>query len=92
MDNQFWKDYGFVARGKLRRRVLSIIDKPKTPLRLAREANIHLAEASRVLIELTKHGLAQCITPNYKSGRVYKLTPRGEKVKRELINEDKLNH
>ena len=51
MNNQFWEDYGFVERGRLRQEVLKRMDKPKSPSKLSKELKIHLAEASRVLIK-----------------------------------------
>ncbi len=82
----FWENYGYVERGKLRKKVIKKMDNPKTPKQLSRELKIHLAEASRVLIELTKRKLAKCLTPNLLSGRVYDLTEEGKKI-REKIKE-----
>ncbi len=82
-NEQFWEDYGFIERGKLRKEILKNLNKPKTPRQVSKELKIHLAEASRVLIELTKRGLATCLTPNLLSGRVYGLTDRGKKVMNE---------
>ena len=80
----FWEDYGYVERGKLRKRVLKALDKPKTPKQVSRELKIHLAEASRVLLELRHRGLVECLTPNLKSGRVYGIIKRGKDVLKEL--------
>ena len=77
---------GFVERGRLRKEVLKTLDKPKTPTRVAKELKIHLAEAGRVLLDLTKRGLVTRLTPNLLSGRVYALTKRGEEIKRKLTD------
>jgi len=80
----FWENYGYVERGKLRKEVVKHMNEPKTPKQLAKELNIHLAEASRVLIELTKRKLAKCLTPNLLSGRVYDLTEEGKKIREKM--------
>jgi len=79
-NKNFWENYGFVERGKLRKKVLFSIDQPKTPSSLSKELKIHLAEASRALLELSKKGLVECLTPNLLSGRVYGLTKKGKEV------------
>ena len=86
MKNQaFWENYGYVERGNLRKEVIKHMNEPKTPSKLAKELKIHLAEASRVLIELTKRKLAVCLTPNLLSGRIYDLTEEGKKIRRSCI-------
>ena len=84
MKREFWENYSFVIRGKLRREVIKHIDNPTTPRELSKEINIHLSEASRVLIELSKKGLFQCLTPKLRSGRVYEITKKGKEIKYKL--------
>lgn len=84
MKKKLWEDYGFVVRGKLRREIIKHLDNPITPRELSKDMNIHLSEASRVLIELSNKGLVKCITPKLKSGRVYEITKRGKEIKYKL--------
>ena len=87
MKKTFWEDYGFVVRGNLRKKVLLHLDNPVTPRELSKQLNLHLSEASRVLIELTKQGIVECITPKLKSGRVYQITKKGKAVKGKLTKQ-----
>ncbi|HLC61724.1 MAG TPA: ArsR family transcriptional regulator [Candidatus Nanoarchaeia archaeon] len=84
MKKQLWEDYGYVVRGNLRKKILLHIDKPITPRELSKQLNLHLSEASRVLIELSNKGLVECLTPKLKSGRVYELTKQGKDIKNKL--------
>ena len=89
MKNQFWQDLGFVVRGKQRRGIVKLMDKPKTPTQLKEEIKqIHITNVCRVLRELENKGLAECVTPNFKTGRIYKLTKRGEAVKKEIGSDE----
>ena len=85
MKEKLWEDYGFVIRGSLRKKVMLHLNKPLTPRELSKQLNIHLSEASRVMIELRKQNLVECLTPKLKSGRVYQITKKGEKIKKHLL-------
>lgn len=87
MKKQLWEDYGYVVRGNLRKKVLSYLDKPITPRELSKQLNLHLSEASRVLIELSRKGLVECLTPKLKSGRVYDITKKGKEIKNKLTKQ-----
>ena len=87
MKRKFWEDYGFVVRGNLRKKVLIHLDKPVTPRELSKQLNLHLSEASRVLIELTKQELVKCLTPKLKSGRVYEISKKGKTVRDKLTKQ-----
>lgn len=77
----------FVARGKLRKRVLSGLVNPHTPTEMSRLINTHRSTASRTILALEKKGLAKCITPKENMGRYYQITKKGKMV----LNKIKLN-
>jgi DNA-binding MarR family transcriptional regulator len=70
----------FVSRGKIRKNVLSNLDKPLTPTQLSEKIKTHRSTTSRTLLELEEKGLVTCITPNENMGRLYELTKLGKKV------------
>ena len=74
----------FVKRGKIRKKVLSSLNKPQTPTDLAHKIGTHRSTTSRTLIELEKKGLVECITPKENMGRFYRITDRGKKVIKEI--------
>ena len=80
------KDWSWVVRGKQRRTVIKYMDKAKIPTEIKEESGLSLNHVSRVLREFEKKGLAKCITPKEKVGRLYKLTQRGGRV-RKLLKE-----
>lgn len=85
MADTFWSDYSWIIRGKQRRKVIEILDKPKMATELKREAQIALTNASRVLVQFEKKGIAKCLTPEEDRCRVYELTKKGKLVREELL-------
>ena len=86
MRDDVWEDYSFIVRGKQRRKIISRLGTPKTPTELKKETKFSLTNVSRTLVLFEKKGLAKCLTPKEKVGRVYTLTDKGERV-RKLISE-----
>lgn len=75
----------FVSRGKIRKKVLSNLDKPLTPTQLSEKIKTHRSTTSRTLLELEERGLVKCITPKEKMGRFYEITKQGNKIISEII-------
>jgi len=75
----------FVSRGKIRKKVLSNLDKPLTPTQLSEKIKTHRSTTSRTLLELEEKGLVKCITPSESMGRFYKITGQGKKVIKEIL-------
>lgn len=76
----------FVSRGKIRRKVLSNLDKPLTPTQLSEKIKTHRSTTSRTLLELEEKGLVKCITPDENMGRFYEITKLGKKIVKEIKN------
>lgn len=56
----------------------------KIPSAIARDSGIRTNHISKVLSELKTHELVECINPEVKKGRLYRLTDKGEKVTENL--------
>ncbi len=61
----------FLKKGKLRKEVLSRLDKPKTATELAKELGKHRSSISRILLTLQNKKLIKCINPEDDRFRHY---------------------
>lgn len=76
-----WNEVGFVIASKTRKSILlKLDDTPRTPTFLAKDLNINLANVSRALSELEGRGIAVCLTPEQKVGKIYSLTKKGNDI------------
>jgi DNA-binding MarR family transcriptional regulator len=75
-----WKQVSFVLRAKNRKKVIKALDRPKLPSQLATELEIQISHVSRTLSELEEAGLIECLTPDEKIGKLYRLTKKGREV------------
>ena len=65
------KEEIFLKKGKLRKKVLVKLDKPKTATELAKELSKHRSSISRVLLELERKGFVKCVNPEDDKFRHY---------------------
>ena len=57
------------------------------PSQIAKNSGIRTNHISKVLSELKAHELVECINPEVRKGRLYRLTDIGEDVVKELKEE-----
>jgi len=77
--------YGFVVSSKRRIKILKTLkDKPLRPFEIARKTRYKAPNVSKVLYQLEKEKLVQCITPNKSSWRVYMITDLGKEIIKSL--------
>ncbi len=50
------------------------------PSQIARNSGIRTNHISKVLGELKDHELIECINPEVRKGRLYRLTDKGEQI------------
>lgn len=74
----------FLLNGSHRKAILDKLLTLKTPTEIKTELNLHFTQASRILIQLAKRGLARCINPTAKHKRFYIITPMGKTVLNKL--------
>ena len=67
--------------------VKALKDDVKTPTQIANDAGIRTNHISKVLKELKETGVAECINPEMRKGRIYRLTSLGEEIANEIPNE-----
>jgi predicted transcriptional regulator len=54
------------------------------PSQIAKNSGIRTNHISKVLFELKSHELVECINPEVRKGRLYRLTETGEDVVKNL--------
>ena len=57
----------------------------KFPVQISNETGILLNRTSMTLGQLKEHDLVECINPEARKGKFYRLTELGEKVAEQLI-------
>lgn len=77
-------DYYWIVRGKQRKKIIKSMEKPKIPTEIKQNTKISLNNVSDVLREFKKKKIVKCLNPKEKTGRLYKLTPKGMRI-REMI-------
>ena len=73
----------YVEVSTYRNRVMSSLygdEVYKTPIQIAKESNIRPNHISKVLHELKKCSLVQCINEERRKGRLYCLTEKGKQI------------
>jgi DNA-binding MarR family transcriptional regulator len=70
----------FVTRGSVRRKVLKGLLRPNTPTELAKTVGVARSAVSRTIQALEKVGLVECLTPDEKMDRYYRISDTGKKV------------
>lgn len=79
------EEYSWVKASEYRENLLlHIEDKPRTPKELAEMNDYYLSHVSNVLSDLDSHGLAECITPDKKKGRLWATTRKGANIVEDL--------
>ncbi len=78
------EDYVWIVRGKQRKRIIKAMSKPKIPTEIKEETKLSLNNVSDILREFKKKKIARCLNPKEKTGRLYKLTPKGMRI-REML-------
>lgn len=84
-----WDLIAKVRRAKNRKRVFLAIDKPIMPSELTaniygKSSTTYLNTVSRALGELLRDGLVKVKNPKTRTGRLYELTKKGKKIKKEV--------
>ncbi len=74
----------WVLRGKQRKKVIKVLNKPKIPTQIKEETKLGLNNVSDILRSFQKRKIARCLNPKEKTGRLYKLTSKGMRIREEL--------
>ena len=81
-------EISYVQISKYRTRTMKSLDgEVLIPSQIAKNSGIRTNHISKVLSELKAHDLVECINPEVRKGRLYRLTDIGEDVVKELKEE-----
>ena len=81
LSDEMLKEMSYVNISKYRTKVMKSLDgKVLIPTQIAENSGIRTNHISKVLSELKAHELVECINPEVKKGRLYRLTDKGEKL------------
>lgn len=81
MSEKYYNDYSWIVRGKQRKKIIKVMDKPKTPTQIKAETNLSLNNVSDILRSFRKKKIARVLNPKEKTGRLYVLESRGKKIR-----------
>lgn len=69
----------FISRGN-RKKILELLDKPKTATMISKEINVHRSSISRTLLKLSEKGYVKCLNPKDAMHRFYEITAKGREI------------
>jgi len=79
------EEYSWIKASDYRENILLALEaKPRTPKELSEINDYYLSHVSNVLSDLNDHGLAECITPDRKKGRLWQATEKGNNLIEDL--------
>lgn len=79
--DEMLKEMSYVKISKYRTKVMrSLEGEVKIPIVIAKDSGIRPNHISKVLAELKAHNLVECINPEVRKGRLYRLTDKGDEV------------
>ena len=88
LSDEMLTEISYVQISKYRTKVMKSLDgEVKIPTDIANDSGIRTNHISKVLSELKAHELVECINPEVRKGRLYRLTDKGEKVTVNLNND-----
>lgn len=81
LSDEMLKEMSYVNISKYRAKVMKSLDgEVLIPTQIARDSGIRTNHISKVLSELKAHELVECINPEVRKGRLYRLTDKGEEI------------
>jgi len=85
LTDEMLTEISYVEISQYRKKVMKSLEgNVKIPTVIARDSGIRTNHISKVLSELKAHELVECINPEVRKGRLYRLTETGEEVVKNL--------
>ena len=85
LSDEMLKEVGYIQASTYRTKVMKSLDgEVKIPSKIAKDTDIMQNHMSATLKQLKEHELVECINPEVKKGRLYRLTKKGKKVVEEI--------
>ena len=81
LSDEMLTEMSYVKISKYRTNVLKSLEgEVKIPTSIAKDSGIRTNHVSKVLGELKDHELVECINPEVRKGRLYRLTDKGDEL------------
>lgn len=81
MADEDWDSYGFVRSSQHRQQIIELLaGSPEVPSVIADRLDMRSPHVSNSLSEMSERNLVECVNPDRKKGRVYRLTSKGKWV------------
>ena len=81
LSDEMLTEISYVQISSYRTKVMKSLDgEVKIPTHIAKDSEIKPNHISKVLSELKAHELVECINPEARKGRLYRLTPKGDEI------------
>ena len=85
LSDEMLTEISYVKISQYRTKVMKSLDGDvKIPTVIAKDSEIRPNHISKVLAELKAHELVECINPEVRKGRLYRLTDKGEEVTKNI--------
>ncbi len=90
VDDEILKLAAFISISTYREKaVFSLGENVKIPTQISKDTGVLPNHISKVLTDLKKRDVGECINPEEKKGRLYRLTPMGMAAYKYLIENEK---
>ncbi len=81
LTDEILTEISYVQMSKYRIKVMKALEGDvKIPSVIAKDSGIKTNHISKILSELKAHELVECINPEVRKGRLYRLTDKGEVI------------
>ena len=81
LSDEMLKEVGYIQVSTYRTKVMKSLDgEVKMPSQIAKDTDIMQNHMSNTLKQLKEHELVECINPEVRKGRLYRLTDKGEEI------------
>ena len=85
LSDEMLTEISYVQISKYRAKVMKSLEGDvKIPTVIAKDSEIRPNHISKVLAELKAHELVECINPEVRKGRLYRLTDKGDEIVKNL--------
>ena len=85
LSDEMLTEISYVKISQYRTKVMKSLDGDvKIPTVIAKDSEIRPNHISKVLAELKAHELVECINPEVRKGRLYRLTDKGDEIVKHL--------
>ena len=85
LTDEMLTEISYVEISSYRKKVMKSLDgEILIPTQIARNSEIRPNHISKVLAELKAHELVECINPEVRKGRLYRLTDKGDEIVKNL--------